>query len=84
MGKYYIDYNTGTGNEWVEGTLDEAKKTADEGAAYTGCGITITDEDGNNVAGRKWWGVEYDSDEHEDSDPIQFGQAGFYGDWQDE
>lgn len=34
MGKYYIDYNTGAGNEYAE-TLEEAKALADEGACYT-------------------------------------------------
>ena len=33
--KYYIDYGTGAGNEYVEGTLDEAKKVAEDGLSYT-------------------------------------------------
>ena len=24
---YYINYHTGAGNEWVDGTLEEAKKS---------------------------------------------------------
>lgn len=29
--RYYINYGTGAGNEFVNGTLDEAKKAAEEG-----------------------------------------------------
>lgn len=78
---YYINYHTGAGDDTAD-TLDEAMKLADEGAAYTKCGITIEDENGNEVAGRNWYGVPYSEDDDEPSDdPICFGDFGYYGDW---
>ena len=77
---YYINYQTGAGND-TAGTLDEAKRLADEGAAYTQQPITIEDEDGNEVSRRAWCGVEYNEDEYYCEDPIRFGTFGFYGDW---
>jgi hypothetical protein len=78
--RYYIDYGTGAGNEWVDGTLDEAKQTADQNASYTQCGIGIF-KDGNEVCYRKWWSTLDDIEEFEN--PIQFGSFGYYTDWQD-
>ena len=77
---YYINYNTGAGNETAE-SLSEAKRLADEGAAYTQRNITIYDDDGNEVAGRIWYGCMTDVELCED--PITFGDFGFYGDWYD-
>lgn len=82
--KYYINYHTGAGDEWIEGTLDEAKEAADDGAAYTQQDITIEDENGDAVCFRPWWGTEYDPDATEDREDevIQFGSFGHYGEWQ--
>ena len=79
--KYYINYNTGAGNEWAD-TLEEAKRMADDGAAYTQQPIVIEDEDGNEIAHRPWWGVQYDEDEGDETDPVCFGSFGYFGDWQ--
>lgn len=35
MNKYYINYGTGAGDKYIEGTLDEAKKVAEDGLSYT-------------------------------------------------
>ncbi len=95
MGKYYIDYNTGAGNEYAE-TLEEAKALADEGACYTQQSIYIyeveseTDNDidydyyetpRQPVAIRNWYGVAYDEEESYEENPICFGDFGYYGDW---
>lgn len=95
MGKYYIDYNTGAGNEYAE-TLEEAKALADEGACYTQQSIHIyeveseTDNDidydyyetpRQPVAIRNWYGVAYDEEESYEENPICFGDFGYYGDW---
>lgn len=82
---YFINYHTGVGDEWFEGTLDEAKAQADAGAAFTQQRFTIDDEDGNTISTRHWCGVSYDED---DSDmwcesAIIFGTFGFYSDWWD-
>lgn len=80
--RYHICYHTGVGDD-VADTLEKAMKIADEGAAYTQRDITIEDDDGNMVARRSWWGVEYD-ETNEDmccEDPICFGSFGYYGDW---
>ena len=79
--KYYINYNTGAGNEWAD-TLEAAKELADDGAAYTQQPIIIEDEDGKEVTRRPWWGVQYDEDEGDETDPICFGSYGYFGDWQ--
>lgn len=85
MGKYYIDYNTGAGNVWVEGTIDDAKSEADNGAAYTQRKIEIKDEAGETVCFRQWWGVEFDPDvtEETEDEVITFGQFGYFGAWQE-
>lgn len=81
--KYYINYHTGAGNQTIEGSIDDAMRIADEGAAYTQERITIEDEKEREVAIRPWWGVAYDPDETEDSEDevIQFGNYGYYGAW---
>ena len=81
--KYYINYHTGAGDEWVEGSLDEAKRIADGGAAYTQEPITIEDENGVEVACRPWWGIDFRPDETDESwdEIISFGSFGHYGAW---
>lgn len=76
---YYINYQTGAGNDTAD-TLEEAKRIADEGAAYTQQPIVIEDEDGNEVSRRSWYGVKYNADD-DCVDPILFGSFGFYSDW---
>ncbi|TCL43205.1 hypothetical protein [Harryflintia acetispora] len=80
---YYINYHTGAGDNNAE-TLEQAKVLADQGAAYTQQPITIHDEDGEEVARRNWFGVEYNAeDDQETMDPITYGSFGYYGDWQE-
>lgn len=74
----YINYGTGAGNEYVEGTLEDAKKTAEEGLSYTQEDVKIQTEDGEVVAVLKWYGVKPEED---DIVTAQFGEYGFYGDW---
>ena len=84
MSKYYINYNTSAGNEWVAGCLADVQKVADAGASYTQEDIKIIDETGNEVCRRRWWGVAYDKNADTDTvSPIDFGDFGYYGDWQD-
>ena len=84
--EYTIDYGTGI-KETVVGTLEEAEKAADDGAAYTQCSIRIFDEDGTQVAIRQWWGTEFDPDlyeDGEDTDVITFGTFGYFDVWNEE
>ncbi len=86
--KYYIEYGTGAGNKYVEGTLDEAKAEADKGASYTQCFYCIraVDDNGNPaeiICIRLWWSTKYNPDIDDDDDIISFGDFGFYGSWQD-
>ena len=91
MKKYYIDYNTGAGNEEFDGTLEEVKARADSGAAYTQEHIYIyeLDDTGNKadlVATRIWYGVRFDPSEYEDGEDanvIEFGDFGHYAPWED-
>lgn len=78
--KYYIDYGTGAGNEYVEGTLDEAKKVAEDGLSYTQTDVKVQTEDGEDVAILKWYGVQPSED---DVVTAQFGDYGFYSEWRD-
>lgn len=78
--KYYIDYGTGAGNEYVEGTLDEAKKVAEVGLSYTQTDVKVQTEDGEDVAILKWYGVQPSED---DIVTAQFGDYGFYSEWVD-
>ena len=57
--KYYINYNTGAGNEWAD-TLEAAKELADDGAAYTQRPIIIEDEPGNEITRRPASGGQYE------------------------
>lgn len=77
---YYINYNTGVGNETAE-TLKDAKRKADEGAAYTQCDIDIYDDNRNLITTRTWYGCMTDVETM--NDPITFGDFGFYADWTD-
>ncbi len=77
---YYINYGTGAGNEFVDGTLEEAKKAAEEGLAYTQEDVKIQTEDGEDVAVLKWYGVQPEED---DIVTARFGDEGFYGEWVD-
>lgn len=86
---YLIRYNTGAGDFKITGMLWEAKKAADEGAAYTQediCIYEIVDGDEKIVCRRAWWGYEYDEDNEDEwcENPICFGSFGHYGDWSDE
>jgi hypothetical protein len=80
MKKYYINYNTGAGNFEFEGTLDDAKKKAEEGICYTQQDVYIKNEEGNIVACLPWWGVEPEEDDYVTE---QFGSFGFYGEWEE-
>lgn len=78
--RYYINYGTGAGNEYIDGTLDEAKKAAEDGLAYTQADVKIQTEDGEDVAVLNWYGVKAEDD---DVVTAQFGDYGFYGEWID-
>jgi hypothetical protein len=82
--EYRINYHTGAGNETINtDDIATVMDKADEGAAYTQENISITDENGNLVAIRRWYGVAYNPDTDEESNPIIFGTFGYYSDWQD-
>lgn len=81
-----INYNTGAENQTVEvNSIDEAMTTADNGASYTQCDITIEDENGDTVASRAWrdnFTSNYDEDGNPLAEnPITIGNNGYYGDW---
>lgn len=78
--KYYINYGTGVGNEWIDGSLEDAKRVAEEGLAYTQTDIKIQTEDGEDVSILNWYGVLPCED---DVITAQFGDYGFYGEWID-
>lgn len=81
-----INYGTGAGNKTIEGTLDDAKALADEGACYTQTSITIYDGE-TPVATRKWYGLDFEQCrgdyDTEDPDVITIGSSGFYDEWMD-
>jgi hypothetical protein len=77
MSKYYIDYGTGAGNEWVTGTLEEAKQAAIEGVSFTQTDVVIL-EDGEEVARLVWCGCPADPDDDDIEVVVDFGGFGFY------
>lgn len=88
--KYYIDYNTGAGNEIVEGSLECAKLVADVGIAYTQIDIAIRDYERyfseNNdsdaiVAYRRWVGIALDEDNDDVDECVAYGNCGYYSPW---
>ena len=81
--RYYIDYGTGAGNEWVSGSLAEAKAVADDGARYTQRDICIESDENTVVSTRQWVGRSYEPESDPDTDPIHVGKFGYYGDWID-
>jgi len=81
--KYFINYGTGAGNFEVEGTLEDAKREADKGIAYTQHSVAIEDDPYENViAQRNWIGCEA-TDEDREGDIIEYGSFGFYSPWYD-
>lgn len=77
--KYYINYNTGAGNDYAD-TLKEAKEIAERNLAYTQESVTI-EFDGEEVARLPWWGM---TPQEDDVITEQFGDFGFYGGWSDD
>ena len=75
VGRYYIDYGTGAGNEWVTGTLEDAKQTAAKNVAYTQTDVVIL-EGGKEVARLVWCDFPRDDDDIEVV--VDFGGFGFY------
>lgn len=53
--KYIINYNNGSPERNTADTLEEAMRIADENVCFSGSmnGITIEDEDGNSIMGRR-------------------------------
>jgi len=76
---YLVNFHTGAGN-FTADTLEEAMTRADEAAAYTQQDITVEDDNGTQVAIRRWYGVAYDPEIPEEA-PIDFGKFGYYADW---
>ncbi|WP_040205333.1 hypothetical protein [Neobacillus jeddahensis] len=81
MEKYFINYHTGAGNLIVEvNEIDEAKRIAEEGVAYTQTQITIETLDGEVITESRWWGVEPE----EDSNVLEIIGDGYFQTWSDE
>lgn len=78
--RYYVNFGTGAGDEWVDGALEDAKKVAEDGLAYTQTDVKIQTEDGEDVAVLNWYGVKPEED---DVVTARFGDYGFYGEWVD-
>ena len=77
--KYYINYGTYAGNEWVYGTLEKAMETADFNATYTQESISITDKN-NEIVAERFWNETNEYIENE-SNLIKFGDYGYYSGW---
>lgn len=56
--RYYINFGTGAGNEYVDGTLEDAKKVAQDRLAYTQTDVKIQTEGREDVAVLNWYGVK--------------------------
>ncbi|MBR1373506.1 hypothetical protein IJ556_03535, partial [bacterium] len=79
--KYYIQYGTGAGDFYSDSDdLNRAMTEADNNAAYTQCDIKIMHGD-KLVAIRSWNGCAFDSEVSDETDIIDFGSFGYYGEW---
>lgn len=78
--EYYINYNTGAGNETVKGSLEAVMKKAEEGLEYTQENVNIYAAGSDKpVATLRWYGCTPTED---DVVTCQFGDFGFYGEWE--
>lgn len=78
MGTYTIDYHTGVVRE-VDAELDQVKRQAVSGIAYTQENISIR-LDGEVVTTARWYGLEPEADD----DVLMRVGDGFYQMWDDE
>ena len=79
--KFYVNY--GLESEIVSASdISKVLEIADKGAAYTQRDIVITDQAGAELARRRWWGTSYNPNEATEDSPIDFGDNGFYSDWE--
>ena len=78
--RYKINYCNGMLLEIESDSLETVEAIADEEICYTQQPVVITDENGNLIAWRTWYGVPY-SDDDNAVNPIKFGNYGFYDDW---
>ena len=79
---YYLKMNYEMGYDVFE-TLDEAMDYADSHAAYTGHDINICDNKGRIIADRVWYGCSADPEITDMEKIIDFGEDGFYDEWDD-
>ena len=80
---YRIDFNTGAGNKDGFECIGDAEHYADYTACYTTQNIDIYDDFNELVAERKWYGVPLDDELGIVDDPINFGNYGYYDDWEE-
>ncbi len=80
--KYIIDFCNGITFDFV-GTLEKAKKEADDRIGYTQRDVKIRNENDETIAFRRWWGIAFDSavNDAELSEIIDFGDFGYYDNW---
>lgn len=77
--EFTIDYQNGIREKEECADLEHAKNIADKRAGYTQQNIHIENEYGDIVARRTWYGCTTGIEEQ--TDPIKYGDFGFYGDW---
>lgn len=80
MEKFIINYHTGITDEVEVYDLDEAKKIAKEGIAYTQENITIETVEGEVLTTSRWYGVSPE----DDYQVLEIIGGGFYQVWDDE
>jgi hypothetical protein len=71
---------------YLEATdLESAMAEADAAASYCQEDITLIESDENGSETeyvRKWWDVKYNEKEDDSKNPIEFGDFGYYSDWE--
>nr|DAG62750.1 MAG TPA: hypothetical protein [Caudoviricetes sp.] len=78
---YTINWNNGL-KEDINETLENVKSYADEMSSYTQQDIIIENEKGREVCRRIWYGVKAEEEDREKG-IIEFGNFGFYDEWQE-
>lgn len=79
-----------SGASWFEddldnyGSLREFLEIVDDWIGYSQASVTVEDAESEElIAMRQWWECPYDAEKAPEENPVEFGEYGHYGDWQD-
>ena len=74
-----VNYGTGAGNYESNLDIDDLAVEVGNNTSYTQCNVKIQDMDGETLAILNWYGVKATED---DTVTADYGDFGFYGEWE--